>query len=237
MRQVILDTETTGLSPAAGHRIIEIGCVELVHRRLTGNTFHTYLQPDRKVEPGAIAVHGITDDQLIDKPRFKQIAKEFKQFIKGAVLIIHNAAFDVGFIEHEFKLLKDTDWQVLDKHCQIIDTLLMARQKHPGQRNNLDALCKRYHVDNQHRDKHGALLDAQILADVYLAMTGGQNSLVLDTQFTTAQEKAEQSSQAQQIKQDITLFPVKPLEDELIAHEAFLDKIEKMGTQSIWRSE
>ena len=173
MRQIILDTETTGLEPSQGHRIIEIGCVELVNRRLTGNHYHQYIQPDREVHVDAIEIHGITNEFLVDKPRFEQIAREFADFIKGAELVIHNAPFDVGFINHEFVRL-GPEWGKVQDQCGILDTLKMAREMHPGQRNTLDALCKRYDVDNSGRTLHGALLDAEILADVYLAMTGGQ---------------------------------------------------------------
>ena len=179
MRSVVLDTETTGMPVADGHRIIEIGCVELIGRRLTGRHFHVYLQPDRESDEGAIAVHGITDEFLKDKPRFKEVADEFFEFIKGAQLIIHNAAFDIGFIANEFTLLKQNDRAEVSEYCSILDTLMMARERHPGQRNSLDALCKRYGVDNSGRDLHGALLDAEILADVYLTMTGGQTNLSL----------------------------------------------------------
>lgn len=226
MRQVVLDTETTGLSPSQGHRIIEIGCVELINRRLTGKVFHTYIQPDRAVDPGAIKVHGITDSFLADKPRFKVIAVEFKAFIQGAELIIHNAPFDVGFIEHEFKLQKDKAWLSLTDHCSVFDTLAFARAKHPGQRNNLDALCKRYNIDNQHRDKHGALLDADILANLYLVMTGGQNALVLDDQV---EEQNEESVAVETIAMlqtwDIPL--IQPTEEELAAHQQFMAAILK----------
>ncbi|MGB5716746.1 MAG: DNA polymerase III subunit epsilon, partial [Gammaproteobacteria bacterium] len=179
MRQIVLDTETTGLEPADGHRIIEIGCVELNDRRLTGNTYHQYIQPDREIDAGAIEVHGITNEKLADKPRFTDIAAEFLEFIDGAELVIHNAPFDVGFIDHEFRLLEDSPGGVND-HCMVLDTLALARRMHPGQRNSLDALCRRYEIDNSQRELHGALLDAEILADVYLAMTGGQVSLSLD---------------------------------------------------------
>ena len=181
MRQIVLDTETTGLEPADGHRIIEIGCVELLDRRLTGNTYHQYLQPDREIDAGAVEVHGITNEVLADKPRFADVAAEFLDFIRGAELVIHNAPFDVGFIDHEFALLADPPGPVA-QHCMVLDTLVLARHMHPGQRNSLDALCKRYDIDNSQRDLHGALLDAEILADVYLAMTGGQVSLSLDSQ-------------------------------------------------------
>ncbi len=226
MRQVVLDTETTGLSPAGGHRIIEIGCVEMVNRRLTGKVFHTYLQPDRVVDPGAMKVHGITDSFLEGKPRFKEVVEDFKRFIQGAELIIHNAPFDVGFIEHEFKLLKDKVWKSLTTHCSVFDTLAFARQKHPGQRNNLDALCKRYNVDNQHRDKHGALLDADILANLYLVMTGGQNALVLDD--NAEQQKPQHLiTETTQYVQTWDTPVVMPTEDEVAAHMTFMRDILK----------
>ncbi|MFP4161003.1 MAG: DNA polymerase III subunit epsilon [Ectothiorhodospira sp.] len=177
-RQVVLDTETTGLEPAQGHRIIEIGCVELVRRRPTRRFYHQYLQPDREVDAGAIEVHGITNAFLADKPRFADVADTFLGFIRGAELIIHNAPFDVGFINHELARLEG-DWGRVEDHCRVNDSLALARQMHPGQRNSLDALCKRYDIDNSSRDLHGALLDARILADVYLAMTGGQKTLAL----------------------------------------------------------
>lgn len=236
MRQIILDTETTGLSTEQGHRVIEIGCVELIHRRLTGKTFHVYLQPDRPIDEGAMRVHGITNEFLLDKPRFKDIAQAFKNFIDGAELIIHNAAFDVGFIENEFQLNKDKSWQNLTNHCQIFDTLTAARQKHPGQRNNLDALCKRYNVNNQHREKHGALLDAEILAEVYLAMTGGQDTLVLDETpaiQAKTENKLNETAGANEIIQTVL---IKATDEELAEHEAFLNKMEAKGAKSVWRS-
>lgn len=226
MRQVVLDTETTGLSPAQGHRIIEIGCVELVNRRLTGKVFHTYIQPDRAVDPGAMRVHGITDEFLVGKPRFQEIAGEFKAFIQGAELIIHNAPFDVGFIEHEFKLQKDKVWKSLTDHCSVFDTLAFARAKHPGQRNNLDALCKRYNIDNQHRDKHGALLDADILANLYLVMTGGQNALVLDDQVEE-QNEVNVTIETTAVLQNWDLPVIQPSEEELAAHSHFMTAILK----------
>ena len=178
MRQVVLDTETTGLDPLQGHRIIEIGCREIINRRLTDRSFHQYLQPDQAIDPGALEVHGISNEFLADKPRFGDIAADLIDFVRGAELIIHNAPFDVGFIDNELKLL-GTGWGRLQDYCRILDTLLLARQRHPGQKNSLDALCKRYKVDNSQRDLHGALLDAEILADLYLVMTGGQVSLEL----------------------------------------------------------
>ena len=184
MRQIILDTETTGLEPKQGHRIIEIGCVEMIDRRLTGNHFHQYLQPDREIDAGAIEVHGITNQFLEDKPRFEDVAEDFLAFIKDAELVIHNAPFDVGFIDSEFaKLIKKETKKIkrtkVEDVAKVLDTLPMARHMYPGQRNSLDALCKRYEIDKSQREKHGALLDAEILADVYLAMTGGQANLLL----------------------------------------------------------
>jgi DNA polymerase III subunit epsilon len=177
-RQIILDTETTGLEPQQGHRIIEIGCVELVNRKLTGRHFHHYINPQRDIDEGAQAVHGISAEFLADKPLFTQLADGFLAFIKGAEVIIHNAPFDVGFLNHELNLL-ERGLGKMEDYCSIIDTLAMARHRHPGQKNNLDALCKRYEIDNSHRELHGALLDAEILSDVYLAMTGGQITLSL----------------------------------------------------------
>jgi DNA polymerase-3 subunit epsilon len=179
MRQIVLDTETTGLNVEEGHRIIEIGCVELVNRRTTGRNFHRYLNPGREIEDGALAVHGLTSTRLAQEPSFGDVAAELLDFIRGSELIIHNAAFDVAFLEREFALLQSAAPVMLRDICQIIDTLLLARERHPGQRNSLDALCKRYSIDNSHRQLHGALLDARILADVYLAMSGGQSLLAL----------------------------------------------------------
>lgn len=179
MRQIVLDTETTGLDPKAGHRIIEIGCVELLNRRITQNRFHVYINPEREIDAGAIEVHGLTNEFLAGKPVFKSIAEDFLNFVGGAELIIHNAAFDVGFLDHELSLLGESRGRIAD-YCGVCDTLAMARKNHPGQRNSLDALCKRYNVDNSRRELHGALLDAEILADVYLAMTGGQIAMLLD---------------------------------------------------------
>lgn len=178
MRQIVLDTETTGLETRDDHRIIEIGCVELRSRRATGNNFWHYLQPDRRIDEGAIAVHGITNEMLEEKPRFADVAEEFVEYLRGAELIIHNAAFDVGFLDHEFAKLPKPP-PPISEWCTITDTLTMAREMHPGQRNSLDALCKRYDVDNSGRDVHGALLDAQLLAEVYLAITGGQQTIEL----------------------------------------------------------
>ncbi len=178
MRQIVLDTETTGLEPQDGHRVIEIGCIELVNRRLTGNNYHIYLNPEREVDEGAVAVHGLTTEQLLDQPLFGEVVDDLVDYLRGAELIIHNAPFDVGFLDHELSLCNREE--TVRAVCQVLDTLEMARERHPGQKNSLDALCKRYEVDNSGRQLHGALLDAQLLAEVYLAMTGGQTDMRLD---------------------------------------------------------
>lgn len=231
MRQIVLDTETTGLETAQGHRIIEIGCVEMVNRRLSGRTFHHYLQPDRDIDAGAQEVHGISAADLADKPRFRDIADEFLAFVKGAELIIHNAPFDMGFLNNEFKLLERGDG-FLDGHCKVLDTLTMARKKHPGQKNSLDALCKRYEIDNSQRELHGALLDAEILADVYLIMTGGQTALSLGS----AEEDASVAGNtARLINRDkLPLTVVAATEEERAAHVAFLETIQKASGQCVW---
>ena len=180
MRQVILDTETTGLEPAEGHRVIEIGALEMVDRRLTGRNYHQYLNPDRPIDDGALEVHGISNEFLADKPRFRDVVDDLLEFLDGAELVIHNAPFDMGFLDHEMGLLGDG--ATLSERVQVLDTLVLARDLHPGQRNSLDALCKRYEIDNSGRTLHGALLDAELLAEVYLAMTGGQEDLGLSLQ-------------------------------------------------------
>jgi DNA polymerase-3 subunit epsilon len=185
MRQIVLDTETTGLEPAQGHRVIEIGCVELVNRRPTQNRFHRYINPEREVDRGALEVHGIENEFLATQPKFAEVAREFIDFVRGAELVIHNADFDVEFLNHELKRLPDLPVEIRDC-CGVLDTLALARRLHPGQRNSLDALAKRYSVDNSKRELHGALLDAQILAEIYLAMTGGQVSLSLDREASRA---------------------------------------------------
>lgn len=177
-RQIIMDTETTGIDPSQGHRIVEIGCVEMIDRKLTGNTYHVYINPERHMDDEVIQVHGITNEFVRDKPLFAAVAKDFLDFIKGAELIAHNAPFDINFLNHELKWLDSSLGQVED-YSKITDSLVIARKKHPGQKNNLDALCKRYFIDNSARTFHGALLDSEILAEVYLAMTGGQTSLLL----------------------------------------------------------
>ena len=191
MRQIVLDTETTGLEPEHGHRIIEIGGVELVDRQLTGQQFHEYLNPQRKIDQGALEVHGIDEDFLAAKPKFAEVAETFVRFVEGAELIIHNAPFDVGFLDHELSLLPD-ERRRIDGLCKVTDSLALARSKFPGQKNNLDALCRRYEIDNSARQNHGALLDALILADVYLAMTGGQTTLFGGAQGQESMQPAGQ---------------------------------------------
>ena len=231
-RIVVLDTETTGLNPQEGHRIIEIGCVELVKRRLTGKRFHTYINPDRIIDEGAIAVHGITNKFLDDKPRFEQVVNDFITFIRGAELVIHNAPFDVGFINHEFLRLKDQPGTVTDL-CEVFDTLAYARKKHPGQRNSLDALCKRYGIDNSHRDLHGALLDAEILADVFLLMTGGQSSLL--DEGTTGADGSDVKREVKRVSADRpALTVIRCSDEELSAHQQRLEAIEKAGGACLW---
>lgn len=231
MRQIVLDTETTGLEPTQGHRIIEIGCVELVNRRKTDNNFHVYLNPEREIEDGAFDVHGISNEFLADKPKFADVAQELIEFIRDSELVIHNAPFDVGFLNAELKKL-GRKWGKVDDYCQVIDTLLLAREKHPGQKNNLDALCKRYEIDNSKRDLHGALLDAQILLDVYLAMTGGQETLLLDD----ATSEQEPSSGDTRLPGDRKPLPViEPTADELAAHEQRLEAmLAESGGKCIW---
>lgn len=235
MRQIVLDTETTGLEPSDGHRIIEIGCVELVNRRLTGSHYHQYIQPDREIDPGAMEVHGIRNEFLADKPRFADLAAEFIEYIKGAELIIHNAPFDVGFMDHELALLGKR-WGRTADYCSVLDTLAMARHMHPGQKNNLDALCKRYDIDNSHRDLHGALLDAEILADVYLAMTGGQTSLHLGSGEGTGGAGVAREV-IRRLSADRAPLPVlRASEGEARLHEQRLEAIRKAsGGLCLWQ--
>ncbi len=232
-RQIVLDTETTGLEPKE-HRIIEIGCVELVDRRLSGNNFHVYLQPDREIDAAAIEVHGITNEFLADKPRFADVAEDLVAYLRGAELVIHNAPFDTGFLDAELNRL--TGFEKISDYCEVLDTLVMARELHPGQRNSLDALCGRYDVDNSRRDKHGALLDAEILADVYLAMTGGQGALSLDA--VGAEQAGEDGGQAgiRRVARDgMTLTVIRAGQQELAAHEARLDAIAAVAGEAVWR--
>jgi DNA polymerase-3 subunit epsilon len=235
MRQVVLDTETTGLEPAQGHRIIEIGGVELVDRRFTGRRIHKYLNPDRDIDDGAYEVHGISREFLADKPRFGDVVDEIVDFLEGAELIIHNAPFDVAFLDYELSLLDGRKRKVSDL-CQITDSLALARHKHPGQKNSLDALCRRYEVDNSARTLHGALLDAEILADVFLLMTGGQTALF------AADGDEESSSTADSPTLVIgddrpPLRVIRASVDEISAHEAWLDRLDGAADSgSIWRS-
>ena len=232
MRQIVLDTETTGLEPGAGHRIIEIGCVELVNRKPTQKRFHRYINPEREVDRGALEVHGIENEFLATQPKFAEIAAELIEFVNGAELVIHNADFDIEFLNHELKRLPGMP-QEIRSCCGVLDTLALARQMHPGQRNSLDALCKRYSVDNSHRDLHGALLDAQILADIYLAMTGGQVSLSLDSEPARA---AAANPVEQRLDRHGLVLPVlAATPEEERAHEAMLAIMAKKG-QPIWRA-
>ena len=227
MRQVVLDTETTGLEVNKGHRIVEIGCVELLERRPTGREFHRYVNPQRKMDEGATAVSGITDDSLIDKPLFAEVADEFLAFIDGAELIAHNASFDMGFLNAEFGRLEQP--VRIAERVSVLDTLLLAREKYPGQKNNLDALCKRLGVDNSHRDLHGALLDAQLLADVYLAMTAGQGDLGLGLQGEPAKERVR-AAVSTIVNAAIRVRRADPT--ELAAHEARLAAIQKTSKEN-----
>lgn len=232
-RQIILDTETTGINPKEGHRMIEIGCVEMVDRQLTGNNFHMYIQPDREVEQEAIEVHGITNEFLEDKPRFHEIVDDLIEYLRGAELVIHNAPFDVGFLNHEFGLVNKPT--TIEGMCGVLDTLVMARSMFPGQRNSLDALCKRYDVDNSNRTLHGALLDAEILADVYLLMTGGQVSLSLEAanhiDDTGSQSQVMNTSQLDLSKLRI----LRASAAELAAHEERIAFIEKKSGVNLWQ--
>lgn len=235
LRQIVLDTETTGLEPREGHRILEIGCVELVNRRITKRVFHVYLNPEREVDAEAVNVHGLSNDFLADKPLFAEVAKDFLDFIKGAELVIHNAAFDVGFINHEFALL-GAEWGQVSAHCSVLDTLTLARQLHPGQKNSLDALCRRYEIDNSHRELHGALLDAEILADVYLLMTGGQVALSLGgADAAAAAARADTGIRRLKANRE-PLRIIRADAAELAAHEARLAAIDKAsGGNCVWR--
>lgn len=231
MRQIVLDTETTGLSIAQGHRIIEIGCIELVNRRLTGKELHFFINPDRDIDAGAEAIHGITIADLENKPRFEEISREFLDFIKDAELIIHNASFDVGFLDHELKLMALEKCNIED-YATVLDTLSLARKMHPGQRNSLDALCKRYQVDASKRHIHGALIDSELLAHVYLAMTGGQTAMLLDEEISDKTKYDPKSSSPLQ-KSIISLKVTKPDNQEINAHNEILEKIRK-SSACIW---
>ena len=236
-RQVVLDTETTGLEAEQGHRIIEIGAVELIDRKPTGRRFHRYVNPRRDIDNGALAVHGITNEFLADKPDFSEIADELLQFIEGAELVIHNSAFDVAFLDQEFGLLTQPRVRVEDA-CSIVDTLALARHKHPGQKNSLDALCRRYGVDNSQRELHGALLDAEILADVYLMMTGGQTALFFADEAETASNRADAFVVARITVDRPKLRIVVATETELARHCSVLDELDRLAQRgSVWRRE
>ena len=232
MRQIVLDTETTGIGE--GHRIIEIGCIELVNRKFTGRTYHQYINPQRLVDPEAMEVHGITDEYLQDKPLFAQVANEFIEFIKGGQLVIHNAPFDVGFMDREFGML--AGFPQTSDICSVLDTLKLARSMHPGQRNSLDALCRRYGIDNSHRELHGALLDSEILADVYLLMTGGQTDLVLAD--SDSEKDSSASDDQQNVEIDLTLAANLPVwavsDDEKAEHAKFLELMQKKSESINW---
>ena len=229
-RQIVLDTETTGLDPKQGHRIIEIGCVELVNRRFTGNNYHQYIQPDREIDEGAQQVHGISTEFLADKPGFNDIIDGLIDYLKDAELIIHNAPFDVGFLNHEFKLVGD-QYGTTESLCTVTDTLVMARKKRPGQKNNLDALCKHYDVNNSQRDLHGAMLDAELLAEVYLRMTGGQSALLLDDDVAKPKAGETMLSNSRIAKDRVPLAVVQATAEERRAHQAIL---KKMGDKCVW---
>lgn len=232
MRQVVLDTETTGLDPSQGHRVIEIGCVEIINRKLTNRHFHCYLNPDRDIDAGAIEVHGITPAFLADKPRFYQIESEFLAFVDGAELVIHNAPFDIGFLNAELARSDSTNTS-MDSFCTVLDSLVLARQRHPGQRNNLDALCKRYGIDNTQRELHGALLDAEILADLYLVMTSGQRNLLLKDEESP--EQRSESRATRTAKKRPKLDVIKASEEELAAHFDRLTEIDSSsGDGALW---
>jgi DNA polymerase-3 subunit epsilon len=233
MRQVVLDTETTGLEVEQQHRVIEIGCVELFNRRLTGRTYHQYLNPERDIDEGAQQVHGLTREKLAKEPTFLQVRQEFMDFIRDAELIIHNAPFDVAFLNGELARVQIAH-KVHDL-CRVLDTLALARQMHPGQRNSLDALCKRYSVDNSRRDYHGALLDARILAEVYLAMTGGQANLTLSAESDTARSRARQAAPAR-AGAGARILVIRPNENEMAAHEHVLALLDKESAgKTVWR--
>ncbi len=230
-RQIVLDTETTGLEPSQGHRIIEIGCIEVINRRVTDNHWHHYINPDREVDAGAFNVHGISNDFLQGKPRFHDLVDDFLDYIKGAELIIHNAPFDVGFLNHEIKLL-DEPKPLIEDICDVLDTLVMARQKHPGQKNNLDALCRRYDIDNSHRTLHGALLDSEILADVYLLMTGGQSALSLEADDNESTEDADGLPVSKISHEGLITWKVS--EQDLASHHDYLKLLQEKSGQCSW---
>ncbi|MEX2122710.1 MAG: DNA polymerase III subunit epsilon [Woeseia sp.] len=231
MRQIVLDTETTGLSALQGHRIIEIGCIELVNRRVSGREYHRFINPERDIDEGAERVHGISRSDLQGQPRFADIADELLEFIRGAELVIHNAEFDVGFLEYELNLMKHAQ-PLISEHARVLDTLTLAREIHPGQRNSLDALCKRYAVDSSKREVHGALIDAELLANVYLAMTGGQTILFLDQEPSAV--VLTNGTGVPVRRDDLNLVVVRASVEEEALHQAFLDRIQATGG-CLWR--
>ncbi|KHN50170.1 DNA polymerase III subunit epsilon [Pectobacterium fontis] len=239
-RQIVLDTETTGMNKLGvhyeGHKIIEIGAVEVINRRLTGRHFHVYIKPDRLVDPEAYNIHGISDEFLADMPTYADIVDDFLEFIRGAELVIHNATFDIGFMDYEFRLL-NRDIPKTETFCKITDSLLMARKIFPGKRNSLDALCDRYQIDNSKRTLHGALLDAEILAEVYLAMTGGQTSLTFSMEGETPQKSEDSQTIQRIVRPQSALTVLYADEAELLAHEQRLDLIAKKGGSCLWRAE
>jgi len=233
MRQIVLDTETTGFDAKNGDKIIEIGAIEVIKRKITGSHYHQYIQPERDVPQDAIDVHGITNDFLEGKPIFSEVVEDFMAFVTGSELIIHNAPFDVGFINHELSLLKNNAWGRIEDHCKITDSLKMAKKSYPGQRNSLDALCKRLGVDNSNRALHGALLDSEILADVYLAMTGGQTDLLLTAGASSENERQISSNQIDRRQLDLRIIPASSI--ELAAHQSKLAEMtQKTGKQLNW---
>jgi DNA polymerase-3 subunit epsilon len=231
MRQIALDTETTGINTADGHRVIEIGCVEIENRRITGREYHCYLNPEREIDEGAARVHGLTLDKLRDKPLFNDIAEEFLDFIGNSELVIHNAKFDVGFLDSELSIINH-DIKSIEKHALVLDTLALARQMHPGKKNSLDALCNRYMIDRSMRQVHGALIDADLLAKVYLAMTGGQDTFDLEEVSKNDPSTQKMESTTNHLTQILR----EASKDELQAHEKFLDKMSKDKT-CLWRQE
>ena len=238
-RQILLDTETTGLETRDGHRIIEIGCVEMIDRKMTGNDYHQYIQPNREIDAEALAVHGITPEFLADKPNFEKITAEFIEYIKGAELIIHNAPFDVGFLDYEIDLHNQKtgdNYPHLDELCTITDSLVMARDLHPGQRNSLDALCKRYEINNAHRTLHGALLDSEILGDVYLAMTGGQTTLSLSSSQNSGSDNAGSSGFRRVHVDNDALKVIKANDSEEATHIERMMDIEKISGKDSWKT-
>ena len=232
MRQIVLDTETTGLETAHGHRIIEIGCVEMINRRLTGNNYHQYIQPEREIDEGALEVHGISQEFLADKPKFADIHQNLLDYLGDAELIIHNAPFDIGFLNYELQMILGEQFDITDQ-CEVLDTLAMARQLHPGVRNSLDALCKRYSVDNSGRELHGALLDSEILADVYLAMTGGQSTLTLDASDEIGRINKSTINRVDSNRPPLAV--IRPTDEELSEHQLYLDRMEKDTGKCVWK--